>query len=307
MAQTVAIPLPKRLKRFLRYLLVRVSVFVVARLPVSFAGELGRRLGGWAFSFSRRDRGRALDSLAQAFPEASESERLVLARDSFEHLGQCLFELACVEQIDADIDTWVAWPADDRTRFDTLFKRGRGVIFVSGHVGNWELLARRIAMAGYPAQTIAKETTDRRLTGLVERFRAAGRLKSLWRGRDGAAKGMLRAIKSGEILGILIDQDTDVQSVFVPFFGKPASTPRAAADLALRTGAPVVLGFCHRTHSGHYAIRTNELKFTPSGDREKDVSELTAAMTQEIESAIRSFPSQWVWMHRRWKTTPPPA
>jgi KDO2-lipid IV(A) lauroyltransferase len=178
------------------------------------------------------------------------------------------------------------------------------VLFVSGHVGNWELLARRVALAGYPCQTIAKETTDPRLTRLVERFRAAGKLKSIWRGQDGAAKAMLKALKGGEILGMLIDQDTKVQSVHVPFFGHPASTPRAAADLALRTGAAVVVGFCQRQADGRYRVAMKQVEPESTGDREADAVALTAKMTWEIEQAIRRAPAQWVWMHRRWKTQP---
>jgi KDO2-lipid IV(A) lauroyltransferase len=202
------------------------------------------------------------------------------------------------------VEAWVAWPEADRRVLDAALARKRGVVFVSGHVGNWELLARRVSLAGYPAQTIAKETTDPRLTALVERFRASGKLKSLWRGQDGAAKAMLRALRAGEILGMLIDQDTKVQSVFVPFFGAPAATPRAAADLALRTGAAVVMGFCQRQTTGRYALSMKELAVPSSGDREADALALTAAMTADIESAVRRAPEQWVWMHRRWKTQP---
>ena len=84
----------------------------------------------------------------------------------------------------------------------------------------------------------------------MERFRARGKVRSIWRGQDGAARHMLRALKGGEILGLLIDQDTKVQSFFVPFFGELAATPRAAADLAIRTGAAVVVGFCQREADG---------------------------------------------------------
>jgi KDO2-lipid IV(A) lauroyltransferase len=158
-------------------------------------------------------------------------------------------------------------------------------------------------MAGYPCQTIAKETSDGRMTALVERFRASAKLKSIWRGQSGAAKHMLRALKAGEILGLLIDQDTDVQSIFVPFFGKPAKTPRAAADLALRTHAAVVMGFCQRQGSARYRLSMEEVTL-PLGEGETAVEQLTAALTARIEAKIRETPEQWVWMHQRWKSQP---
>jgi KDO2-lipid IV(A) lauroyltransferase len=175
------------------------------------------------------------------------------------------------------------------------------VVFVSGHVGNWELLARRVASEGFPCQSIAKETSDPRLTALVGRFRARGGVRSIWRGQEGAARHMLRALKNGEILGLLIDQDTKVQSFFVPFFGELAATPRAAADLAIRTGAAVVVGFCQREGSG-YRLSMEEVPPPAEQDREAAAWALTAALSQRIEAAIRRRPEQWVWMHQRWKT-----
>jgi KDO2-lipid IV(A) lauroyltransferase len=297
-------PLAKRLKRALRYGLVRVALALVGSLPVEVAGRWGWAFGGLAFRVARTERSRALDGLRRAFPDLTEAERTALAEQTFRHLGRSAFELACVRKMDPELDRWVEWPQADRQVLEAALARGKGVLFVSGHVGNWELLARRVAMAGYPCQTIAKETTDPRLTRLVEAFRSAGKLKSIWRGQDGAAKAMLKALKGGEILGMLIDQDTKVQSVHVPFFGHPASTPRAAADLALRTGAAVVVGFCQRGPDGRYRVTMKQVELPSSGDREADAVALTARMTWEIEQAIRREPAQWVWMHRRWKTQP---
>ncbi|MFZ5470378.1 MAG: lysophospholipid acyltransferase family protein [Myxococcota bacterium] len=277
---------------------------LVGVFPLGLASWLGDFFGTLAFLFAARERKKALASLAIAFPELSAAERTRVARASFRHLGRCAFELCGIERLDAAMEAWVEWSADDRRVLEAALARGRGVVFVSGHVGHWELLARRVALAGFPCQTIAKETTDPRLTALVERFRSSAGLRSIWRGQDGAAKQMLRALKAGEILGLLIDQDTQVQSVFVPFFGRDASTPRAAADLALRTGAAVVLGFCQRVASRRYRLFLQEVRLSHSGDRERDVHALTAALTQGIEQAIRRFPEQWVWMHQRWKTRP---
>jgi len=298
-------PFSKRLKRYLRYWLIRALLMAMSWLPVSAAARLGEIFGSIAFLLARRERRNALDSLGRAFPELSSPERERLAKESFRHLGRSAFELGCIHKIDAQIERWVQWPEAGRRELESALARGRGVVFVSGHVGNWELLARRVALAGFPAWTIAKETTDWRLTELVERFRKQGRVQSIWRGQEGAAKQMLRALKSGEILGMLIDQDTRVQSVFVPFFGHPAATPRAAADLVFRTGAAVVVGFCQRKQDGFYQLLMKEIMPTRSGDPEADVVALTAALTAEIEGAIRSVPEQWVWSHRRWKTQLP--
>ncbi|MBX7116954.1 MAG: lysophospholipid acyltransferase family protein [Myxococcaceae bacterium] len=293
----------KRVKRTLRYGLIRLALAVVGLLPINWASRVGAAFGTLAFALAGRERRKALESLTTAFPDWAIAQREETARKCFRHLGAAAFELACIHQLDAQMPAHVAWPAEDRARLDAALARQRGVVFISGHIGNWELLARRVSLEGYPCQTIAKETSDSRMTALVERFRASAKLKSIWRGQPGAAKHMLRALKAGEILGLLIDQDTNVQSVFVPFFGKPAKTPRAAADLALRTQAAVVLGFCQRQGPAQYQVSMEEVPL-PKGDGEAAVEALTATLTARIEAKIREAPEQWVWMHQRWKSQP---
>ena len=297
-------PVFKRVKRFVRYCVIRVAIAVLSLLPIRLASGMGKLFGAFAALVARKERRKAVESLRTAFPQLSEGELQTRATKCFKHLGQCAFELVCIQQLDRRLNEFIEWPAGSRAALDAALARKKGVLFVSGHVGHWEMLARTVALHGYPCQTIAKETTDPRTTALIERFRASGNLKSIWRGQSGAARSMLKALKSGEILGMLIDQDTDVQSVFVPFFGKPAKTPRAAADLAIRTEAAVILGFCQRVGPLKYRIDMREVPL-PQGDDEAAVVKLTTDMSHGIEDAIRSAPEQWVWMHRRWKSQPP--
>ena len=298
----------KRLKRLLRYAALRVLWAAVELLPVRRASELGAWFGRVVYRLAGAERDKTLDSLRRAFPLHTEPQRVALARACFEHLGRCAFELVCIRQIDREMDAWVEWPVAERQRLEEMLARKKGIIFVTGHVGSWELLARRVALAGFPCHTIAKESSDPRLTAAIERLRSSVNIKSIWRGQAGAAKQMLRALKAGDLLGLLIDQDTKVQSVFVPFFGHLAATPRAAADLALRTGAAIAMGFCQREKPGRYRISIEEVPLpAATDDRDADATALTARLTERIEAAIRRAPEQWVWMHRRWKTPPPEA
>lgn len=299
------LPLAKRLKRWVRYWALRAAAFGIGCLPAGMARRWGEALGAVAFRLAPGERRKALDSLAIAFPEKSESERRAIALECFRHLGRCAFELACLSKGPDSLDPWIEWPAADRQRLERAVAQGRGVVLATGHVGNWELLGQCLARSKIAVlSAVAKQTTDPRLTTWVSSLRAEGGLRSLWRGGDGAAKKILKALRSGEILALLIDQDTSVQSVFVPFFGRMAATPRAAADLALRTSAPVVVAFCQRKPDGAYRISIDEVSFEPTGEREVDVVSLTARLTARIEEAIRRAPEQWVWMHRRWKTQP---
>lgn len=300
---TTPAPLHKRVKRFVRYLFIRAFLWPLQLIPLGAASWLGERLGLFVFTFIGSQRRKALASINTAYPEKTEAERLQLARESFRHLGRSVMEMVCIRQFDARRHTLVEWAPEARAAMDTALARGKGVVFVTGHVGNWELLARYVALENYPAAVIGKELSDERTTRLVEQFRASGKLRVIWRGRQGAAKEMLRALKGNSILGILIDQDTKVQSVWVPFFGKLAKTPRAAADLALRTGAAPLLGFCTRVGPLRYRITMHEVAL-PELEREAAVMALTAELTRGIEAHIRAHPEQWVWIHQRWKSPP---
>jgi len=297
----------KRLRRFARYLALRSLLGAAGLLPLSWAVWLGELWGALAYRVLPGEREKALRSLAIAFPEASASEREALCRRSFLHLGRCALEIACIRRIDARMAEYVLFPEAAQQLLREALSAGKGVVFISGHVGNWELLARRVAHQGFPCQSIAKEASDPRTTAFIQRLRDEGKVGTLWRGHPGVARQMLRALRSGEILGLVIDQDTKVQSVFVPFFGVEAATPRAAADLALRTGAPVLAGFCQRRSDGRYELHLEAVASPLSGQTEQDVVSLTLGMSAAIERAIRRHPEQWVWMHQRWKTRPPLA
>jgi KDO2-lipid IV(A) lauroyltransferase len=159
---------------------------------------------------------------------------------------------------------------------------------------------------------IAKRSWHRSLDAEAERSRAINVVETFWRDDPTTGRSMLRLLRGAGTLGILIDQDIrDVQSVFVPFFGRLAATPRAAADLALRFQAAVLVVTLHRRGprpgDGH-RIEVTEVAYDPApADREAEVVRLTAACTAVQEAAIRRNPTEWVWMHQRWKSSPPVA
>jgi KDO2-lipid IV(A) lauroyltransferase len=187
--------------------------------------------------------------------------------------------------------------------------RKKGMVYVTGHVGNWELSGRRIARFCGESAVIEKAGHDRRLNALAEELRATGKMETLWREDPATGRAMIRFLRSGKSLGILIDQDTSVQNVWVPFFGRTAATPRAAADLALRFGSAVVVGTLHRKGEGPDAghlLELIEVPYDPApADKEAEVLRITAECSRLLEEAIRRHPAEWVWMHERWKSRPP--
>jgi KDO2-lipid IV(A) lauroyltransferase len=303
----MTVPLRKRIKRNVRSAVVRALIRLLAFLPLRPALALARLVGraGWALAAGTRRT--MLAQLAVAFPEKGEAERAEIGRASLVHLAQLAAEVVTLRSYRRRLAEYVSFAPGQEERFRAYAARGKGIVFATGHVGNWELLAQRVAME-HPSSVIARTGNDPGLTALIGRMRAEGNLDTLWREDPGTARALIRSFKQGKPLGILIDQDTRVQNVFVPFFGRLAATPRGAADLALRFGAPVLAGFSRRRPQGGHEISFVEVAYDPAPrDREAEVVRITAACTAVLEEAVRSNPAEWVWMHERWKTRPDPA
>ncbi len=294
----------KRLKNFFIYWSVRTLMGLVRFLTWEGSLRFGAFMGRLAYRFATSARRDTLAHVALAFPDKNVREREQLALAVFEHLGRAAAEVVNINKIGA-IRDYVRLDPTSRTAILNLLARGRGVIFVTGHIGNWELMARALAAEGFPIYAIGKRSYDDRFTVLIQRFRDQGNVKTIWRGDPDAFAKMVAVMKENSVLGLLLDQDTAVQGVFVPFFDCPAHTPTAAAVLAHKTGAAVFTGFNYREPEGGLRIVGQELIPVDDDEFGRAVVCDTAAMTARIEAHIRAHPAEWVWMHRRWKTRPP--
>lgn len=302
----MTVPLHKRLKRSLRSSLIAGLLRLVALIPLGPGLRLGRAAGALAYWVLPGTRRLALRHLALAFPEMPEAERRRVARRMFQHLACSAMEITSIEGYNARLPEYLRMA--DPALLHAAVAKGKGVVFVTGHLGNWELMARLVARVGAPVSAVAKRGGDARLMGLIEQWRAEGGVTTLWREDPSTARALLRVFKQGHVLGILVDQDTKVQGVWVPFFGRLAYTPRAPADLALRSGAPILVGTSHRPSErpgDGLVFEVTEVPYDPAPpDREAEVLRITAACQAVLEDAIRRHPADWVWMHERWKTQP---
>lgn len=300
------VPAHKRAKRFVRYCLLRALYAAASLLPLPVAMALGRSLARLGLLIPSL-RHKALAGLATAFPELSEAGLQQLARASFEHFGNFIGEVCCIEAITRDIERYVELPREDLARFEGAIAEGKGVLLATGHVGNFELMARRLGLLGHPSSVVAKVSSDPHMTAFIDRLRRGGGYGIIWRGREkGAAfAGLHQALDRGEAIGLLIDQDTKGRGLFVDFFGKPAFTPRGIADLAIERGCPVVTAFIHRNPQGGHRICVERVEVERTGDGERDVARLLQTLTDAVERAIRRDPSAWPWFHERWKHRPP--
>jgi KDO2-lipid IV(A) lauroyltransferase len=278
--------------------LERSLAAVAGRLGWKSAQAFGRGLGRLGWSLALRDRRLALEHLAIAFPELPARQRRRLARASFRHLGAMLAECLWLRERDsAELRgrvTLEGWREIERARSEA-----RPILILTGHCGNWELLAAALNVHGLGMAVVARELEDPGLQTALLGLRARFGTRTIVRGTPGAARELLRTLRSGGALGMLIDQDTKVESVWVPFFGRPAWTPVGAAEIARRLSAAVLPTFIERLpDGGHRAV------VHPALELPDDPVAATAAMTARIEEQIRRVPEQWVWMHRRWRRQP---
>jgi len=248
-----------------------------------------------------------LRNLALAFPAMPASERELVLRLEYRHLGWLLAEFC-------QMSTYSPGFAGRFIRYEGLEHylgardRGNGVLVLTGHLGAWELSSFYHSLAGYPMGMVIRRLDNPLVDALVNRIRCQHGNRVLH--KDDFARGLLAAMRGGETVGILMDTNmTPPQGLFVPFFGVVACTASGLARVALKTGAAVLPGFLLWEESERqYVLRFSpELALTDTGDAEADTADNTARFTAVLEEAIRKYPSQWLWMHRRWKTRPPGA
>jgi len=277
-------------------------MWLVGRLPEAWGRAIGVGAGWLGWRLARFERDRALEHLAVAWPTMPLAERRRLARACFLSLGRRAAEICRMERL--DIGAYVEIPPEDRALIDGALARGRGLFWVTAHLGNWELLAAGLAAHGYDLRPVATQSYDSRFTAMIDGWRRRQGVTTLWRGRDDIAGALDQALTEGAIVGLLIDQDTRTRGVFVPFFGRLAWTPRGAAELARQSGAPLLLGFISRRPGGGHRVRVEAPALCFDAPPEEADRRNTALLTARIEAAITAEPEEWVWMHARWRTRP---
>jgi KDO2-lipid IV(A) lauroyltransferase len=284
-------------------LLVALVGGLVARLPPGAGRALGAALGRAAYRLVSGRRRVALDNLAMVYGDSlSPTDRATLARESFEHLGITTVE--CCRLFFGRAERLFASVRGRGTEhIGPALARGRGVFFLTGHFGNWELLAAAHGLAGFGLSVVVRPLDNPYLDALIARARERSGLRAI--SKREAVLGVREALGRGECIGILLDQDAGRAGVFVPFLGHPASTSRALAVLALKTRAPVLPAFIHRLPDGqHELVLEPEIPLVITGDLDHDIAANTARYTEAIERHVRAYPAQWFWVHRRWKTRP---
>ncbi|MBI3180746.1 MAG: lysophospholipid acyltransferase family protein [Myxococcales bacterium] len=275
---------------------------------VGALGPSGRRalaflVGTLAYLLGLRRRV-ALDNLRHAFPELAQAARRRVARGAYVNMALAALEaLAAPSLSDAEVERAVV--VENWAPIEEAIRAGKGLLVASAHFGSWELFAEVMARRGVRLNAVVRPLRGALNARIVESRRRAGLGLILQRG---ALSGIIAAVRRGEVVAQLVDQALPSRrAVFVPFFGRLASTTPALSVAAMRTGAPVFVVMAAREGNRLRMFAEGPIPLPSSGDRRRDIEEHVAALTAIIERYIRRYPDQWLWLHRRWKVQPPAA
>lgn len=274
-------------------------------LPRRVARFVGASCAAAAYYLRPPLRRAAIFNLRLAFPDWTDKERKRAVRRMIQQIGWMAAEFSQFPKYTRDnIGRIVV--LDGYENFDAAHQRGKGVLFLTGHMSAWELAPFAQAVYGNPLHFLVRPIANAKVDALINRYRCLSGNQPIEKNRS--ARAVLRVLSEGGTVGVLSDHNTSLEEgVFVDFFGIPASTTSGLARLALRTDAAVVPGFL----SWDFERRKYRLRFEPavelarSADEEADVRENTQRFTRVIEDYVRLHPDQWLWVHKRWKTRPP--
>jgi Kdo2-lipid IVA lauroyltransferase/acyltransferase len=292
-----------KLHHVFEYLAFLLISFFVQLLPLSGARWIGRRLGRLVFAALGYRRKVTLGNLRRAFPEKSEKELISIARGAYENAGISLFELVWFPRMTAaHLKSLIHFDKPEIVK--NAYAEGTGLLLLTAHFGNWELLAQSIVVEfGFPVSFIVKRQANQFVDRRINKRRVWSGNKTI--PMETALRGVLKALQNGEAVGLVADQAAPKENVPIEFFGTKVPTHQGPAVFALKMGAPLVTIFSVRRPDGSYDMVVERVPFEDlKGYTEENAVELTRRHVKITEDIIRRYPDHWLWMHKRWKHVP---
>ena len=288
----------------LAYPFIRFAILIVRVLPKSSRNKLAVFIGNFSYRFNKKTRTRTLGNLTIGYGEVKSSEEIeTMAREVLINLNKSIIDHFATAHITNRTEFFKFVTVMGEEHLRKAYEQKRGVICLIPHVSSWELSAVTPPMLGYKSCGASKNVKGFLLHRMMVGFRERRGMRNI--SREGSYETLVKALNAGECLIIMIDQDTKVKGLFVDFYGKKAYTPMGVARLALETNAIVVPMATTRWADSSYQFTIYPaIETIRTGDTEKDLYANTRLETKVMETIIREAPTQWVWMHRRWKTTP---
>ncbi|MBS1816564.1 MAG: lysophospholipid acyltransferase family protein [Acidobacteria bacterium] len=285
----------------LEYVAVRSLIVVVRFMPDAVVEACGSALGLTFYALDGSHRRVAARNVAAAFPTRTPAEHAAIVRGTFRHFGRLLFQLLKFSTLSNEqMLARVEFEGEERVR--AAYAQGRGIIFVTGHFGYWELQALVHGLRLQPMSVMARALDNPYLHRLLEEMRTRTGNGVIY--RQGTLRRALRVLQDGGSLGILIDQHiASRDAIHVDFFNRPAATTPIVAALAMRTGARIIPLFALPIGHGRYRMVYEHPIEPPPEGTEDPIHEITQRCTDVLEMYVRKHPDLWLWMHRRWRET----
>lgn len=275
-------------------------MFLAALLPYSVVLGLGGAAGRLVYRILPKERRKMLEHLRLAFgSEKSETEIEAIALKTFEQYGFLLAEWIKVDYFITHLDEVVS--TEGYGYLDQAFAKGKGIVLVGAHFGNWEFMGGHTSLKNYPCTAIARKIYFEKYDRLLTSMRRKMKVETIY--RSDPPRRMLKALHQNRMVGFFVDQAVeDVDGIWVNFFGRPAWTPVAPVRFASASGAALICGFNIREGLQHRIIVEPPIELVDTGDKAADLRTNTQAWVDIQERYIRRYPHLWVWNHKRWKT-----
>jgi KDO2-lipid IV(A) lauroyltransferase len=302
-ATPVANPLPAKhtsLAHRAQYFALRGAVAAMERFSFGSVGNFGAHVGELGYTPLKIRRAVVEKQLRAAFPEKSSEEIERIARGTYAHLGRTAIETAVLPSYSAKQIVDLFEEVNGWSIVEERISRGKGLIVVTGHLGNWELGGAYLAARGLPIDAVARHMANPLFDKYLTKTREQIGMSVVH--DEEAVKRVPRSLRSGRAVAFLFDQGAiGLASTWVPFFGRLAKTPRGPAVFALRLGTPIVFGAALRQPSGKYQLTFEPIDVHETGDREVDIDKIVTDYSDTLERWVRRAPEQYLWAHRRWK------
>lgn len=283
----------------IEYIFARGMCFIINRLPWHLNYWLALRIGDLLYWIGlRKDVG--IKNLLMAFGEKySIKEYKKILRNTYRNCTKGMIEFCAFPRIIKKLNNIV--DVEGLLYISRSYETGKGMILVSGHIGNWHLIGPVLVKMGYRVHIILKEQKNLLIERLIEKIIKDSSVDIIVRNKS--PRPILEALNKGEIVEFLVDQDGGRKGVFVDFFGRPASTFTGPVTLALRTGVPILFVYTVRlSENTHKIVIEPPIELINTGNKEKDLNENVGLITKRLEEVVRRYPDQWLWIHRRWQT-----
>ena len=286
------------------YYAMRATIGGLRALSWDAACKFGEKLGALGYR-PLGIRKRVVErQIAAAFPDLSPEAVVNLARESYAHLGRTFIETALLDTLGKDGLQKLVESVEGWEEIEEVMSKGKGAVLVTGHIGNWELAGSYVAARGVPLDAIVRGMANPLFDAYINHTREVIGMTVV--PDSEAVRRTPRSLRAGRAVAFVADQGVmGLASTFVPFFGRPAKTPRGAAVFALRFDVPVVFVVALRKPNGRYRIVVERIEAPQTGDRDRDVDAIVARFTQHLEKWVRAVPAQYFWQHRRWRRQPP--